>query len=73
MSESISEVAQLRQQIEAEFAAALSGLHGYACTARHDFIEARMDCIGTCHERLIDLVGEREASRMIVEVLAQKR
>lgn len=71
MSEMGSEVARLRQQIEQEYVAATRAIHGYACVARHDFIEARMDHMGVCHQRLVDLVGEHEATKVLVEALDQ--
>ncbi len=68
-SELNSEVARLRAQIEAEYAAAQRGLTGYAITARHAFITARLERIGSCHETLIGLVGEQEATRVMAEAL----
>jgi hypothetical protein len=71
-SENKSEVARLLQQIEQECSAARLGLHGYAVTARHKFITARMERMGACHEALIDLVGKEEAARMVVEVMEKE-
>ncbi len=66
-----SEVARLRQQIELEYVAATRGLRDYAYSARHDFIETRMSNMGDCHRELIDLVGEHEAIKLIVEIIDQ--
>lgn len=71
MDRNKSEVARLRQQIEREYIAATRGLQEYACSARHDFIETRMSNMGACHQELIDLVGEHEAIKLIVEVIDQ--
>lgn len=66
--ENKSEVARLMQQIELEFEAAQRGLYGFAAgVAKHEFITARMENIGHCHEQLKTLVGEEQA----VVVLAQ--
>ena len=46
-----SEVARLRRRIEEEYEAAERAMHGYAVTARHEFITARMEKIGACHEQ----------------------
>ena len=67
--ESNSEVARLRRRIEEEFEAAERAMHGYAVTARHEFITARMEKIGACHEQLKTLVGEEEAIKVLAEAL----
>ena len=64
-----SEIARLRRQIELEYTAAQRGLQGLAITARHEFITARMENIGTCHESLKELVGEQQASVILTETL----
>lgn len=67
-SEGGSEVARLLQQIEAEYEAAKRGLTGLSYgTARHDFINARMDQVAICHEQLATHVGEEEATRLIYD------
>jgi hypothetical protein len=71
-SEHKSEVARLLQQIEQECVTARSGLHGYAVTARHEFITARLERMGACHEALVDLVGKEEATRIVVEVMEKE-
>jgi hypothetical protein len=50
-----SEVARAVRQIDLELEAAGRGLHGFAITARHDFINARMQCHG---ERILQLIDE---------------
>ncbi len=64
-----SEVAQLRAQIEREYQAAQSGLSGYASVARHDFIEARMHTIEGYRQQLSTLVGEEEATSIMIEAV----
>ncbi len=70
--ESKSEVARLMQQIELEYEAAQRGMYGFAAgTAKHEFITARMENMGKCHEKLIALVGEREATKALAQALEQ--
>lgn len=58
----MSEVARLREQIQAEYQSAQQGLSGLASgTARHDFITTRTEHLGTLHEQLAELVGPDEA------------
>jgi hypothetical protein len=65
-----SEVARVLRQIELEYKAAQRGLSALAAgTARHDFINARMENIGTCHQTLKGLLGEQEASKVLTETL----
>src|SRR6266480_7451805 len=61
-----SEVAQLRQRIAEEYEAAHLGLIGYAIQSRHDFIQARMEQVNTCHEHLVELVGEEKAIEIVM-------
>ncbi len=64
-----SEVARLREQIEAEYLAMRFGLSGLAKgMATHQFIHARFKNIGTCCDRLETHVGEQEATRIISEL-----
>ncbi len=70
--ESKSEVARLKRQIELEYEAAQRGMHGFAAGAgKHEFITARMENMGRHHEKLIALVGEREATRALAGALEQ--
>ncbi|MEO6888766.1 MAG: hypothetical protein ABI456_06200 [Ktedonobacteraceae bacterium] len=68
MDTGMSEVAQLRKQIEAEYIAAQRGLEGLAVTARHQFITARMENMDRYHRQLIELVGEEQAIQMVARV-----
>lgn len=61
-----SEVALLRWQIEREVEAMRLAMSGLAFgTARHDFINARMDRIGAYQEQLTNHIGEQEASKIV--------
>ncbi len=69
--ESKSEIARLRKRIEEEYEAAERALHGYAVTSKHEFITARMEKIGACHEQLKTLVGEAAATHILAEAMEQ--
>ena len=70
--ENKSEVARLMRQIELEYEAAQRGMYGFAaCTAKHEFITARMENMGRCREQLVTLVGEQEATRALAQALEQ--
>ena len=56
-----SEVARVLRQIDLEQEAATRALHGFAITARHDFINARMQQQGEYLLRLIDAGKHEEA------------
>ena len=65
-----SEVASLLAQISAEYQAAQRGLSGLSSGgARHDFISARTEKIGKCHEELVELVGPEQAISIIANVI----
>lgn len=63
-----SEVAQLLRQIEQEFAAAQQGLTGFAESAKHAAITARMENLGKLHQSLHALVGD-DAARLLAECI----
>ena len=66
------EVARLMRQIELEYEAAQRGLYGFAAgAAKHEFITARMENMGRCHEKLKTLVGEQEATKALAQALEQ--
>jgi nicotinic acid phosphoribosyltransferase len=61
-----SEVAQLRQQIELEMDAMRGALSGFALgTARHAFIQAKMERIGTCQHSLAHHIGVDAANQLV--------
>ena len=68
----ISEVAQLRKQIELELDAMRRGMAGIALgTARHAFINARMQRVGACQDILARQVGETTANRIVCNIYMQ--
>ena len=60
-----SEVARIMRQIDLELEAAQRGLYGFASTARHDFINARMQRGGERILRLIDEGKHEEAQALM--------
>ena len=69
MNKQKSEVAQLLQQISLEYEAAGRGLMGLSAgSAKHSFITARLEQIGAYHEQLISLVGEVQATQLVIEL-----
>ncbi len=65
-----SEVARLLAQISTEYQAAQNGLSGLSSgAARHNFISARTENIGKCHEELTALVGQEQAISIIANVI----
>ncbi len=67
------EVARLLSQISAEYEAAKLGVSGLSYgTARHAFITARMEKIGSLHHQLQALVGD-EAIGMMAARLDEER
>lgn len=63
-----TEVIRLLKQIEMEYEAAYKGINGLSSgTARHAFINARMENIDRHRVELVKLVGEEEALSLIVQ------
>lgn len=62
-----SEVARLRQQIELECEAMQRALSGFAITASHTIINQKYASIGAAQQQLAALVGEEEATAIMVE------
>jgi hypothetical protein len=61
-----SEIARLREQIELELVAMERGMHGLALgTARHAFIQARMERIGEYQDTLASEVGDTTATQIV--------
>lgn len=64
--ENQSEIARLRQQIESELVAMRNGLIGLAeGTARHAFMNARLERLGSYHHDLVSQVGEEHATLLV--------
>jgi hypothetical protein len=67
-----SEITRLLTRIEQEYASARRGLSALASgTARHAFISGKMERIQTCSRALCGLLGEQEATRVVVEQIAR--
>jgi hypothetical protein len=67
-----SEIAEVRRQIELELEAMRRGMSGLALgTARHAFIQARMDRVGACQDRLASHVGEETATQIVCKLYMQ--
>ncbi len=65
-----SEVARILNQIQAEYESGTRGLCGLAAgTAKHQFITARMERIGQLHSALGEIVGEDQATALLVATL----
>lgn len=60
-----SEVARAMRQIDLELEAANRALHGFTITARHDFINARMQRQGEYLLRLIE-AGRHEEAQVLM-------
>jgi len=62
-----SEVARLKQQIEAEQVSAHRALHSPAYgAAQHKFITRRLERMGELHDELKVLVGEKDSNVFLV-------
>ena len=65
-----SDVARIVRQIGQEYQASKLGLEGLASgTARHDFIHAKTEAIGKCHEQLVELIGPEQAISVIANTI----
>ncbi len=65
-----SEVARLRARIEQEHAASVWALRGLAeGTARHNFIQRRLEHLSIAHEGLSKLLGEQQATALVCEIV----
>jgi hypothetical protein len=63
-----SEVARIKEQMVAEYEAGKRGLVGLAQgTPQHEFIQRKMENMQHCHRRLIALVGQEQAGKIITE------
>jgi len=60
-----SEVARLIRDIEMQYMSAKWGLEGTAIKAPHEFITKQMENLGVIHEKLVELVGPDEASKLV--------
>jgi hypothetical protein len=68
--ENRSEVAAIRARIDQEVQAINNLMFGFAVgTARHNFINKKMECIQSYHEQLEPIVGEQVAIKIICDAL----
>src|SRR5436190_9339186 len=68
MTEYKSDVARIRAQIEDEYRVMQLMKSGLAITARHDFIEARMHRIDQHWQELAPIIGEEQATEIVIEI-----
>jgi hypothetical protein len=66
-----SEVARIREQIEAE-CQALQALSLFTASASHDIINARFKSLDGYHQELKAIVGENEATSTVVAIYNEK-
>ena len=67
-----SDVARLLSQINAEYQAAQWGLSGLSQgSSTHEFITRRMENMEIVREELVELVGEEESVRLVVDQLGK--
>lgn len=64
-----SEVARLRDLMDAEREAMRLVMNGFALVAPHEFITVRMERMGTCHDQLVELIGKQKAAEILVQTL----
>ena len=72
-TDSVSEVARLREQLEKEYEALTLLKGGFAVSANHASITKRMELFGDClsktEEQLALLIGDAAAEQVVAEVL----
>lgn len=71
IQEAGSDVARLRAQIEAEHQAACLA-RGFAQTATHAFITARMNRITDYHRQLVGLIGDEAALHIVCDIFEEQ-
>jgi hypothetical protein len=67
-----SEIARLRQEMEATCEAMRRGLIGYSITANHEFIKHKYDVLGAQFDALKPLVGEEAALTLLIATYDNK-
>ena len=72
-TDSVSEVARLRERLEKEYEALTLLKAGFAVSANHTSITKRMELFGDClsqtQEQLTLLIGDAAAEQVVAEVL----
>jgi hypothetical protein len=64
-----SDVARLKEQLDAECAAARRALYSFAETGKHAYITRRMEKVGEVHDELIERIGEERATELLVRAM----
>lgn len=64
-----SEIAHLLNEIQTQYQAAYTGLHGFAIVARHQLRTVQTEQIGRLHQELQQIVGEDEAIQLVAQTL----
>jgi hypothetical protein len=68
-----SEIANLLREIDETYEAARQGLNGLSAgSARHAFIDAKMERIDSYRERLVTMVGHDTATALIYDTLMRE-
>jgi len=65
----LSELAQLRKQLELEAESLLLLSTGFRIMGSHEIINSAYDRLGEHQARLIELVGEQKAAEIVVNAL----
>jgi hypothetical protein len=63
----MSEIAQIRQRIDQECEAMKAAMTGFAQTASHQFIHQRFQNLDVAQRQLAQLIGEQEATQIVVD------
>jgi hypothetical protein len=66
-----SEIARLRQSIQAEIEASRRAINGLAAVASHEAINKRMNRVGELHAQLATSVGQDKATAFVLKTEAQ--
>jgi hypothetical protein len=70
MQNNRSEIARLKEQFELECKSSYLGLNGLAQgVARHDFINNKLERMGSIHEKILGLMGEKQTAEFVVKTM----
>lgn len=65
----VSEVARLKQRLDAECLAAHQAMYGFAEVGKHERITKRLEIVGKVHQELVRCVGEKEATETLAKAM----
>lgn len=68
MNSNQSEIARIRQQMQAEYEACQRVFTGFTPTARHEYITKRQENLGECFENLKKHMSPEEAMQVLIEI-----